>query len=105
MQPNDDGQMVGPLLFFIAVSHSSQQIDPDRVVYALKQWDWFWTEIVREIGPESETLSYGNGQIFFQILDPGLLITNRISGFIAIFWCGNEQDCVCREMRIKHSKL
>ena len=32
--------------------------DPDRVVYALEQEDWFWTEIVREIGPESETLSY-----------------------------------------------
>ena len=35
-----------------------KKIDPDRVVYALKQEDRFWTEIVREIGPESETLSY-----------------------------------------------
>ena len=58
MQPNGDGQMVGPLLFFIADSNSSQKIDPDRVVYALKQEVWFWTQIVHEISPESETLSY-----------------------------------------------
>ena len=51
--------MVGPLPFFIADLNSSQKkIDLERVVYALKQEDWFRTEIVREIGPESETLSY-----------------------------------------------
>ena len=53
--------MVYPLLFFIADSNSSQEIEPDRVVYTLKQEVWFWTEIVREIGPESETLSYDDG--------------------------------------------
>ena len=58
MQPNGDGQMVDPLLFFMAYSNSSQKNDPARVVYALKQEDWFGTEIVREIGPESEALSY-----------------------------------------------
>ena len=37
---------------------------------------------------------YENGQISFQNLDPALLIPNMISGFMAIFWCGNEQSCV-----------
>ena len=47
--------MVAPLLFFIADSNSSHtKIDPDRVAYALEQKNLFLTEIIREIGPESE---------------------------------------------------